>query len=233
MADPNGKEAGAKFLEENKSKDRVVTLSSGLQYKVLNEGRGMDHPTASTPCECHYAGRLLDGSQFDSSYSRGQPTTFAPNQVIKGWTEAMQMMVQGDKWEMYIPYNLAYGEDGKPPKIPAAACLIFIMEIIKIKGPTVPAAIDFPEWTEEQLKLWDENAEASITKWVEAKEKEWDDGKLKEKYSTRGEFDEWLKVQSKKAKDKSLWKRTRQSYEDPADVADVAAAATQDCSKGG
>lgn len=191
----------------------------------------MDHPTASTPCECHYAGRLLDGSQFDSSYARGQPTTFAPNQVIKGWTEAMQMMVQGDKWEMYIPYNLAYGEQGKPPKIPAAACLIFIMEIVKIKGPTVPAAIDFPEWTEEQLKLWEEKDEASITKWVEAKEKEWDDGKMKEKYSTRGEFDEWLKVQGKKAKDKSLWKRTRQSYEDPA--ADGYPAATQDCSKGG
>merc|ERR1719382_9585 len=91
----------------------------------------------ATPCECHYAGRLLDGSEFDSSYKRGTPTTFAPNQVIKGWTEAMQLMVQGDKWEMYIPYNLAYGEDGSPPSIPPAACLTFIMEIVKIKGPTV------------------------------------------------------------------------------------------------
>jgi FKBP-type peptidyl-prolyl cis-trans isomerase FklB len=229
MADPNGKEAGAKFLEENKTKDRVVTLPSGLQYKVLKEGRGTDHPTVSTPCECHYAGKLLDGSQFDSSYSRGQPTTFAPNQVIKGWTEAMQLMVQGDKWEMYIPYNLAYGENGKPPKIPPAACLIFTMEIMKIKGATVPAKIDFPEWTEEQLKLWEEKDEAQITGWVEAKEKEWEEGKLKEKYPTRDEFDEWLKVQSKKAKDKSLWKRTRQTYEEPQE----APAADACCNSGG
>ena len=114
---------GAAFLEANKSKDGVVTLASGLQYKVLEEGPGMEHPKVGTPCECHYAGRLIDGSEFDSSYKRGKPTTFAPNQVIKGWTEAMQLMVQGDKWEMYIPYQLAYGESGKPPKIPAKACL--------------------------------------------------------------------------------------------------------------
>merc|ERR1712187_906474 len=206
---------GLAFLEENKSKPGVVELPSGLQYKVIVAGDGDSHPTVSAPCECHYEGTLLDGSEFDSSYKRGEPTTFAPNQVIKGWTEAMQLMVQGDKWEMYIPYNLAYGEDGKPPKIPAAACLIFIMEIVKIKGPTVPAKIDFPEWTEEQLKLWEEKDEAQITKWVEAKEKEWEEGKLKEKYPTREEFDKWLKVQSKSAKDKSLWKRTRQTYEEP------------------
>merc|ERR1712050_467851 len=85
--------------------------------------------------------------------------------------EAMQLMVEGDKWEMYIPMELAYGPNGKPPKIPPAACLVFIMEIVKIKGATVPAAIDFPEWTEEQLKLWEEKDEAQITKWVEAKER--------------------------------------------------------------
>ena len=101
MSDPNGKEAGIKFLEENKSKEGVITLPSGLQYKVLKEGPGLEHPKVGTPCECHYAGRLLDGTEFDSSYKRGQPTTFAPNQVIKGWTEAMQLMVVGDKWEMY------------------------------------------------------------------------------------------------------------------------------------
>merc|ERR1712190_442167 len=84
----------------------------------------------------------------------------------------------------------------------------------KIKGPTVAAAIDFPEWSEEQLQLWEEKDEAQITKWVEAKEKEWAEGKLKEKYPTREEFDVWLRTQSKKAKDKSLWKRTRQTYED-------------------
>ena len=101
MSDPNGKEAGIAFLESNKNKEGIITLASGLQYKVLEEGAGMEHPTKSTPCECHYAGRLLDGTEFDSSYKRGTPTTFAPNQVIKGWTEAMQLMVVGDKWEMY------------------------------------------------------------------------------------------------------------------------------------
>ena len=101
MSDPNGDEAGVAFLAKNKDAEGVITLPSGLQYKVLEEGAGLEHPTVSTPCECHYAGRLLDGNEFDSSYKRGTPTTFAPNQVIKGWTEAMQLMVQGDKWEMY------------------------------------------------------------------------------------------------------------------------------------
>merc|ERR1712054_673833 len=78
-------------------------------------------------------------NQFDSSYKRGSPTSFAPNQVIKGWTEAMQLMVEGDKWEMYIPSDLAYGERGSPPKIPGGSALIFRMEIIKIKGEKKPA----------------------------------------------------------------------------------------------
>ena len=80
-ADPNGEAAGIKFLEENKGKPGVVTLPSGLQYKVLVEGGGVEHPTSNSPCACHYAGRLLDGTEFDSSYSRGSPSTFAPNQV--------------------------------------------------------------------------------------------------------------------------------------------------------
>merc|ERR1712232_954463 len=183
--------------------------------KVLNEGRGMEHPTVATPCDCHYKGTLVSGKEFDSSYKRGQPTTFAPNQVIKGWTEAMQLMVQGDKWEMYIPYELAYGEEGREPKIPACACLIFTMEIMKIKGATVPAKIEFPEWTEEQLKLCEEKDEASLVKWREAKEKSYGEegSKLKEQYKTREEFDAWMEKQCKAAKDKSLWKRTRQSYE--------------------
>ena len=92
--DPNGKEAGAKFLAENKGKDGIITLASGLQYEVLVEGAGLKHPTVDSPCDCHYAGQLLDGTEFDSSYSRGKPSTFAPNQVIKGWTEAMQLMVR-------------------------------------------------------------------------------------------------------------------------------------------
>merc|ERR1712216_957367 len=132
-------EAGTKYLEENKKKDGVVTLPSGLQYKVLRKGDGTDHPTADSSCECHYEGTLIDGTEFDSSYKRGSPTSFAPNQVIKGWTEAMQLMVEGDKWEMYIPSDLAYGERGSPPKIPGGSALVFRMEIIKIKGDKKPA----------------------------------------------------------------------------------------------
>merc|ERR1719399_579241 len=130
---------GTKYLEENKSKEGVVTLPSGLQYKVLRKGDGAHHPTKDSSCECHYEGTLIDGTEFDSSYKRGSPTTFAPNQVIKGWTEAMQLMVEGDKWEMYIPSDLAYGESGSPPKIPGGSALIFRMEIIKIKGDKKPA----------------------------------------------------------------------------------------------
>merc|ERR1711924_267908 len=97
----------------------------------------------SSPCLCHYEGRCAkdwpSGKKFDSSYKRGSPTSFAPNQVIKGWTEAMQLMVEGDKWEMYIPSDLAYGESGSPPKIPGGSALVFRMEIIKIKGGKKPA----------------------------------------------------------------------------------------------
>merc|ERR1712178_295930 len=132
-------EAGKKFLEENKSKEGVITLPSGMQYKVLRKGEGVFHPTADSPCECHYKGTLIDGTQFDSSYDRGSPTSFAPNQVIKGWTEAMQLMVEGDKWEMYIPSELGYGDSGSPPKIKGGDVLVFTMEIIKINGDKVPA----------------------------------------------------------------------------------------------
>ena len=92
---------GKKFLKENKLKEGVITLASGVQYKVLRQGHGTNHPTADSPCDCHYEGRTAanypHGAKFDSSYDRGSPATFAPNQVIKGWTEAMQMMVAGDK----------------------------------------------------------------------------------------------------------------------------------------
>jgi len=132
-------EKGKQFLEANKNKEGVITLPSGMQYKVLRKGEGIAHPTADSPCECHYKGTLIDGTQFDSSYDRGSPTTFAPNQVIKGWTEAMQLMVEGDKWEMYIPSELGYGDSGSPPKIGGGDVLVFTMEIIKIKGNTKPA----------------------------------------------------------------------------------------------
>merc|ERR1719373_131026 len=125
---------GLKFLEENKEKEGVVELPSGLQYKVLRAGDGDSHPTKDSPCECHYAGTLIDGTEFDSSYKRGSPTTFAPNQVISGWTEAMQLMVEGDKWEMYIPSDLGYGDGGSGDKIKGGDVLVFRMEILKIKG---------------------------------------------------------------------------------------------------
>merc|ERR1719201_2989194 len=144
-------EVGKKFLEENAKRPGVVTLSSGLQYKVLREGSGPNSPLAGTSCECHYAGTTPsltpdaidkeegDWNEFDSSYKRGSPTSFAPNQVIKGWTEAMQLMVEGDKWEMSIPSELGYGDGGSGAKIPGGSALIFRMEILKIKGDKVDA----------------------------------------------------------------------------------------------
>lgn len=132
-------EAGIKFLAENAKKDGVVVLPSGMQYKVLKTGDGAFHPTKSTTCSCHYHGSLVDGTVFDSSVDRGQPTDFAPNQVIAGWTEAMPMMVEGDKWELYIPSDLAYGDRGSPPKIQGGDTLIFTIEIMEIKGDKVPA----------------------------------------------------------------------------------------------
>jgi len=136
--------AGIKFLDENKNKPGVIALPSGLQYKVLRAGEGAFHPTADSSCECHYEGRTAQsypaGDTFDSSYQRGSPTSFAPNQVIKGWTEAMQLMVEGDKWEMYIPSELGYGDRGSPPKIGGGDVLVFTMEILKINGEKVPAS---------------------------------------------------------------------------------------------
>jgi len=132
-------EASKVWLAENSKKEGVITLPSGLQYKVVTKGVGDSHPTVDSPCLCHYEGKLIDETIFDSSYDRGEPTTFAPNQVIKGWTEAMQMMVEGDKWEMYIPSELAYGDQGSPPKIQGGDALIFTMEIIEITGDKVSA----------------------------------------------------------------------------------------------
>lgn len=127
---------GLKFLEENKKKDGVVVLSSGLQYKVLkaSDQKGALTPKPNSPCECHYAGTLMDGTEFDSSYKRGKPTTFAPNQVIKGWTEAMQLMKEGDKWELYIPSELAYGDSQRGQHITPGAVLLFTIEILKVKS---------------------------------------------------------------------------------------------------
>lgn len=200
--DPNGPEASKAFLEANKGKDGVIVLPSGLQYKVLNAGTGMFHPKVGTPCECHYEGTLIDGTEFDSSYGRGEPTTFAPNQVIKGWTEAMQLMVEGDKWEMYIPMEMAYGASGKPPKIPAAAALIFRMEILKIKGDKEIKAN--PEWTPEQLALFDDAAEGKVKEWKDSRIKSYEDGNMRDTHPTREGFDAWLDKQCQKSRNKTI-----------------------------
>ena len=125
--------AGAAFLAENKTKDGVVTLPSGLQYKILTPGTG-PKPTAADTVVCQYKGTLLDGTEFDSSYKRGQPATFAVGKVIKGWTEALQLMPVGSKWQLFIPADLAYGERGAGNVIPPNATLVFEVELVSIQA---------------------------------------------------------------------------------------------------
>ena len=120
------------FLAQNAKQEGVVTLPSGLQYKVLKSGNGAT-PKASDSVECHYEGRLISGTVFDSSYQRGETATFGVTQVIAGWVEALQLMKEGDKWQLYIPYNLAYGERGAGAQIPPFATLIFDVELVKVK----------------------------------------------------------------------------------------------------
>ena len=126
---------GKAWLEKKGKEKGVITLPSGLMYKVLRTGDGEFHPTADSTCSCHYAGTLIDGTEFDSSYKRGSPATFAPNQVIKGWTEAMQLMKEGDKWELYIPSELAHGDRQRGQYITPGAVLVFELEIIEVQGP--------------------------------------------------------------------------------------------------
>ena len=124
---------GLAYLEANKAKEGVIALPSGLQYRVLRAGPDDGaSPGPSSPCECHYHGTLPDGSVFDSSVRRGRPATFAPNQVIKGWTEAMQLMKEGDKWELVIPSEIAYGDRQMGPDITPGAVLVFTLEIVKV-----------------------------------------------------------------------------------------------------
>lgn len=125
------KSEGEAFLALNESKEGVVTLPSGLQYKILKEGKGAK-PTASNSVKCHYEGRLVNGTKFDSSYDRKEPAVFGVTQVIPGWTEALQLMPAGSKWELYIPYNLAYGENGAGQAIPPYAALIFDIELLEV-----------------------------------------------------------------------------------------------------
>ena len=125
------KKEGDVFLSANKGKEGVVTLPSGLQYKILKEGTG-PKPTASDSVVCNYSGTLINGTEFDSSYKRGQPATFPISGVIKGWTEALQLMPVESKWQLFVPSDLAYGESGRPGIEPNST-LIFEVELLSIQ----------------------------------------------------------------------------------------------------
>ena len=122
---------GKSFLEENMKKSGVKTTDSGLQYKVLLEGTGKS-PNATDRVTVHYEGTLIDGTKFDSSYDRGEPIDFGLNQVIRGWTEGVQLMKEGSKYKFFIPSDLAYGQQGSPGAIPPNAALIFTVELIRV-----------------------------------------------------------------------------------------------------
>lgn len=126
------KKEGQKFLEENKKVQGVVTLPSGLQYQVIKSGNG-ESPKVTDKVKCHYVGKLLNGTEFDNSYTRGEPAVFPLNGVIKGWTEALQLMKVGDKWKLFIPSELAYGDQGAGQAIPPGATLIFEVELLGIE----------------------------------------------------------------------------------------------------
>jgi FKBP-type peptidyl-prolyl cis-trans isomerase FklB len=138
LGDKNLRE-GQLFLAANKTKEGVVTLPSGLQYKILTEGKG-PKPVAGDTVVCQYRGTLIDGTEFDSSYKRGQPATFPVSRVIKGWTEALELMPVGSKWELFIPPDLAYGDRGAGNMIGPNATLIFDVELMSIQAPNAPPA---------------------------------------------------------------------------------------------
>lgn len=143
LAEKNKKE-GEKFLEENKKKEGVVTLPSGLQYKVLAEGSG-DSPKPDDMVTVNYRGTLIDGTEFDSSYKRGQPAKFGVNGVIKGWSEALQLMKPGAKWQLFIPPELAYGERGSGLAIGPNSTLIFDVELLSVEQrPTTTTSSSAP-----------------------------------------------------------------------------------------
>jgi FKBP-type peptidyl-prolyl cis-trans isomerase FklB len=126
------KKEGDAFLAANKAKEGVTTLSSGLQYKILTAGTG-PKPTATDSVVCNYRGRLINGTEFDSSYKRGEPSTFPVNGVIKGWTEALQLMPVGSKWQLFVPADLAYGDRGNGAEIGPGSTLIFEVELVSIQ----------------------------------------------------------------------------------------------------
>ena len=124
-------EQGKAFLEENKKRPGIVTLPSGLQYEVINEGTGKK-PKATDQVRCHYEGTLVDGTLFDSSIQRGEPAVFGVNQVIPGWVEALQLMSEGAKWKLYIPSDLGYGARGAGEMIPPHSTLVFEVELLEV-----------------------------------------------------------------------------------------------------
>lgn len=126
------KKAGAEFMATNKVAEGVNTTASGLQYLVLQEGTGTEHPTATDRVRVHYEGKLLDGAVFDSSVQRGKPISFALSQVIKGWTEGVQLMVVGEATRFFIPSDMAYGDKGAGGDIPGGSTLIFDVELLGI-----------------------------------------------------------------------------------------------------
>jgi FKBP-type peptidyl-prolyl cis-trans isomerase FklB len=132
------KEKGEKFLEENKTKEDVVVLESGLQYRILEKGTG-NSPKATDTVKCHYKGTTIDGEEFDSSYKREEPATFAVNRVIKGWAEGLQLMKEGGKWQFFIPSELGYGERGAGQNIGPNEVLIFEVELLGIEKPEAEA----------------------------------------------------------------------------------------------
>lgn len=125
-------EAAKKFLDENKGKEGVKTTASGLQYKIIKEGKEGDKPSTIDTVKVHYKGTLLDGTEFDSSYKRNQPAEFQVDQVIPGWTEAMQLMNVGSTYELYLPPELAYADRGAPPVIEPGSMLIFEVELLGV-----------------------------------------------------------------------------------------------------
>jgi len=140
----SNKKEGDAFLAANKTKQGVVALPSGLQYKVLQQGTG-PKPTAADTVVCNYKGTLINGTEFDSSYKRGEPATFPVGRVIKGWTEALQLMPSGSKWQLFIPPDLAYGERGAGNDIGPNATLIFEVELVSIQAkPTLATPAPSP-----------------------------------------------------------------------------------------
>jgi FKBP-type peptidyl-prolyl cis-trans isomerase FklB len=142
-AGEKNKAEGTKFLEENKKKEGVKTTASGLQYKALKEGTGAQ-PKATDTVTVNYRGTLINGTEFDSSYKRGQPATFPVNGVIKGWSEALQLMKAGSKYQLFIPASLAYGERAVGGDIGPNSTLIFEVDLLEVKPPATPVPVATP-----------------------------------------------------------------------------------------